>query len=362
MIVLGVQFTRNTSINNWYNSGSIDRELALYLELLEGDKIKRVILFSFGTTNQEVRDYVLAKSDKISIVSLNNRISYFPVIAWVYARSFYQGVDVLLSNQLDGAFILLLNKFFCKSKVIYRSGYSLPRFLRKDRKYLKYIYYSVYEYLLAIFCDSIILTSHEHKRSLKRYGIRTNLIYNYIDDSKFFYGTEARDVDICWVGRYVEQKNVLELSKALLVLEENNIVLVGNVGSLKDKVAERLKLCPRITFIESLTSSELSSLFRRTKVFVLPSLYEGNPKLLLEAMACGCLVVTTKVEGIELLVSDKQVIYSKGFEHNFLYEALSTTMKNYSENFSKVENALDWVDSNVSLRIVSKKYLDIITG
>jgi len=39
-------------------------------------------------------------------------------------------------------------------------------------------------------------------------------------------------------------------------------------------------------------------------VFVLPSQYEGTPKALLEAMACGLAVVGTNVPGIRELIQD----------------------------------------------------------
>jgi glycosyltransferase involved in cell wall biosynthesis len=39
-----------------------------------------------------------------------------------------------------------------------------------------------------------------------------------------------------------------------------------------------------------------------SEIFILPSLYEGNPKALIEAMACGKPVIGTKVTGIKELI------------------------------------------------------------
>ncbi len=48
-----------------------------------------------------------------------------------------------------------------------------------------------------------------------------------------------------------------------------------------------------------LTGPDYVRMFRETDIFIYPSLYEGFPAVPLEAMACGCALVTTRVSGIE---------------------------------------------------------------
>ena len=55
----------------------------------------------------------------------------------------------------------------------------------------------------------------------------------------------------------------------------------------------------RLEFKGALTQDELASVLRSSQIFVLPSLFEGLPLVLLEAMACGCRVVTTDLPGLE---------------------------------------------------------------
>jgi glycosyltransferase involved in cell wall biosynthesis len=70
---------------------------------------------------------------------------------------------------------------------------------------------------------------------------------------------------------------------------------------------------------------------RKASLFVLPSLKEGFPKTLLEAMSCGKPVVTFDIPGIRETVKDKNVgmlVPSK--EPNALAKAIITLLNDES--------------------------------
>ena len=69
-------------------------------------------------------------------------------------------------------------------------------------------------------------------------------------------------------------------------------------GSVSQKVREREE-CRSLCFLGKLSKSELMNEFSCADVFVLPTLAEGLPAVLLEAMSFGLPIITTKAAGIE---------------------------------------------------------------
>ena len=66
-----------------------------------------------------------------------------------------------------------------------------------------------------------------------------------------------------------------------------------------------------IVFHGFVDSQTLSQLMQKSSGFVFPSAYETFGCVLMEAMACGCPVLTTKVGGIPAVVRDGEGLFVK---------------------------------------------------
>ena len=72
-----------------------------------------------------------------------------------------------------------------------------------------------------------------------------------------------------------------------------------------------------------LSTDELASLYRRALGFVFPSLYEGFGLPILEAMSCGCPVITSNVSSCPEVAGDAALIVDPRDE-NAIFEAMQT--------------------------------------
>ena len=118
-------------------------------------------------------------------------------------------------------------------------------------------------------------------------------------------------VRILTIGRLIPRKGFQFLIKALpQVIEQAQvdfeIEIVGD-GPHRDALvalAKGLKVDRKIRFPGSVSYSELPQKYREADVFVLCSLAEGMPLVVLEAMGTGLPIVASRVQGIEDLVRD----------------------------------------------------------
>jgi len=143
---------------------------------------------------------------------------------------------------------------------------------------------------------------------------RVGYLRNTVDDDVFFplsgservqaqqaiarsLGLDEQTRFILFAGRLHAQKDPLLLIQAMAVLADANAhLLIAGEGDLEKPIrAEiaRLNLSDRITMLGALPQSEMAKLQRVASVFVLSSVYEGLPVVVLEALSSGTPIVTT---------------------------------------------------------------------
>jgi glycogen synthase len=140
---------------------------------------------------------------------------------------------------------------------------------------------------------------------------KSRVIYNGVDGKTYFPAAERScetAIKALFVGRLVEGKGAHIALQAIqhLVNERKQPITLSVVGvvappfeyyeSLKSFIAEH-HLQAYVEFLEPLGNEAMPEVYNRYDILILPSHKEGFSMVILEAMACGLVVVATTVGG-----------------------------------------------------------------
>lgn len=144
---------------------------------------------------------------------------------------------------------------------------------------------------------------------------RIEVIPNGVDTDYFTpdFSKRSAHPSLIYVGRLVEQKDPFTLLKAFrLVLDRlphATLVMLGN-GHLRPVIDEFLRTQSLGSCVQVCNGTDdIRPFLQRAWAFVLPSVFEGSPNVVIEAMAGGLPIVSTRVDGVPELIKD----YETGF-------------------------------------------------
>lgn len=137
----------------------------------------------------------------------------------------------------------------------------------------------------------------------------------FIDGSMKKVETKNLDLPekyILAVGTLEPRKNLQTLFKAFAMLKnsERHLCVVGGIGWKSSKIFKSIpdNIKDRIHFLGYRSSPDLPEIYSRASMLVYPSLYEGFGIPPLEAMACGCPVITSKISSLPEVVGDAAIL------------------------------------------------------
>ena len=316
---LAVLFSKGVAISQWLEQGLYDREVFYYRTMLKSERVKSLTLFTYDVNPNKYQDKVTRScgSHKVKLVGipaiLNSKIGH-----WLYSFLFpllnlkkLSEIHVIRSNQALGGWAGALCNVFLGKPFLFRTGYTLSLFKDKtvSSGFKKSIYLMLEKFCLIRSFATIVASRQDEDYLISQYGekYRRKIVVNknYIDSSLFRCSTDIceREDAIIFVGRLNNQKNL----KSFLEAHKNmdNVLPLHVVG--EGEAADELKATAgsNVVFHGAVANDELPIMFNRFKYYVLPSLFEGMPKALLEAMACGCFCIATNVAGNNEVVVDK---------------------------------------------------------
>jgi alpha-maltose-1-phosphate synthase len=175
-------------------------------------------------------------------------------------------------------------------------------------------------YLLSI-CRAFLANADcvicltEHDKNLVNHlgwGKRIEVIPNGVD-LDLFHPSESKDRGtITWAGRMVPEKGLEHLLTAVSMAAREvpylKLQLIGDGPEMQRlrTLAMTLGLGSNCAFLGLKSQGEVAKILARSSVFVLPSLSEGMPRALLEAMACANAIVASDLPQIVEVVQEGQ--------------------------------------------------------
>jgi glycosyltransferase involved in cell wall biosynthesis len=176
-------------------------------------------------------------------------------------------------------------------------------------------------------CDSAVTVCEEFAALLEKRGVRRDrihIVHNAVESNPHYARLESVEKArrhwnikpdervVLSVGRLSPEKGHADLVEAASRIVGRSpawkirVIIAGSgpcEKRLKDQ-ADALGLKENVELVGH--QSELHGLFAIADVFVLPSLSEGSPNVLLESMAAGVPIISTRVGGVPELLKDSE--------------------------------------------------------
>lgn len=301
---LALFFTKGISLARWHEIGMLGREVALYKRLVE--KIRRVSFFTYGD-----REDLAFRKELGGIRLFTN---WYGSEKWHYRLMnrvrpvLWKRPVIIKTNQVHGADFAAQVAKKHGIPLLVRLGYMASFNTAEKHGKDSNEYALTLEREKAAFqnADRIVVTTGEIKSrivELHSPEAEITVIPNYVDTELFKpVETEPEDDLLCCIGRLTKPKNYHALLEAISGLDVR-IIIVGS-GPLEKELKELArKLNLRVEFVPRLKHEEIPDLFARCVAYVQPSLYEGHPKTIIEAMAAGMPVIAGDSPGISNMAS-----------------------------------------------------------
>jgi len=358
---LSLFLTEASSLFKLDKNGLLEREIAP-LKIL-AQNFNKIFIFSYGRHSELNYQKNLPENILIKYRPLPIPSSFYKYLLPFFYLSIIRQSDFLRTNQIHGAIPALIAKYLNKkAKLIIRTGYTQSLFDKQaglDNSQSLKLEKKAYQK-----CDIGLVTSKEDKEYLiKTHQIpetKIKVIANYIDTDIFKPDNQPKYFDrLIFIGRAGDpQKNISSLLKAL---HNTNLSLdiIGRPKNVENIQNQAKELNVSLNFLGIIPNQKIPKILNQYSIFILPSLYEGMPKSLLEAMSCSLACIATDVPGSREIITDKQNGLLTKTDSKSLKQAILKLISSYELQKTLGQNARQFVIENFSLKTQIQKEIGV---
>ena len=316
-----------------------------------------------------ITNYLSDKINKVSIITanynkkkkFNNKVNFISpsnnfwnysnrylktfICLYLFTLFFFKEKNkITIFSFNSNIFAILIAKIFC-CKIVIRSnaspqGYAVTSLKKK-----------IFSIFLKL-SDRIIVNSLEFKNQIKqKFNVEALCIYNPLEDIKYikrlsqkkiFFNFFRNDcLNIITIGRLVKQKDQITLLKSIMILSNKikmRVLIIGD-GEKKKDLLNFIKYnnLRKIVKIIKFQKNPYSYIFK-SDLFILTSLYEGLPNVLLEAQALKKFIISSNCQTgpREILSAGKYGELFNVGNYNQLSNKISYFYKNQKKSKKKI--------------------------
>ncbi len=314
-MTLGILLSLGDSFSSLGKTGQSSKFLQFYIKQF-AQNFEEIYIFSYENEN------VKGLPKNVHLIPnkyMLNRFVYgfvMPFQNFLVIRE----CDVFRAYHLSGTIPAIVIKILWDKPFIFNWAYDYFRFAIIERKYLQAFLFKLLGPIATFFATKIFTAN---KKIFSKFNKSKRIYLPNGVDVDFFKPTSTSKKTslpvVLSVGRLESQKNFLNLVRAMQNVKAK-LLIVGK-GSLRSeliKEAKRLKI--NFEIIERVDNKFMPKIYQSSTLFVLPSLLEGHPKAMLEAMACGRACLGSDVEGIAEILNNQDIL--TGTESNEIGEKI----------------------------------------
>lgn len=213
--------------------------------------------------------------------------------------------------------------------------------------------------------DYVIAQNHEQMDLLKKLKIK-NPAHALVLKSGYPLRKSGIDIssksDILWVGRAVNWKRPELFIKLALIFKNHNFKMICTKYVDQEYWEDIKKLTeniPNLQFIEFVKFSEIENYFKKAKVYINTSIYEGFPNTFLQAFKYETPVISLNVNPNSIF-DDYNIGYYCNDNLDLLKEKLSELMQNSELQETIGRNAYSYVSKFHDIEIIGKQWIKVI--
>lgn len=360
----------------------MSKNLIIFMPSIEGGGVEKNLFIISNYLSEYIKNisiitlskkYKKKFNKKIKFLSLNNpmwdnigrRKKFIAALFILFFEIIKKRGNILVLCFQGNIYCTLMCKLL-GIKIIVRSNSAPDGW---SQNFLKFYFF---KYIFK-FADKILVNSYDFKKKFKtKFNINTECIYNPLNikqivkssKKKTRYKFPKKTLKIINIGRFTDQKDQITLLKAINLIKNkiNFFLYIVGRGVEKKNLESFIKennLKSNVKIINF--QNNPFNILKKSNLFVLSSIYEGLPNVLLEAIVLKKYVISSNCPTgpREILLNGKGgSLYNPGD-----YKKLAKLICEYAKNKKKYISKINYAYKNLfrfDEKLNLNKYLNVV--